>query len=170
MRYKLQIKPNVHPIAVAIPIILTLVGLFWVVLPSVYVYADPARCDQPGWPSCYSVGYTDGHKNPGNSCPSGHIQNFVEGGMMFQGQALERRRGRNNSNSACVQLGGDIHNALDQQHFCIGQSDGQNQDDGDFKNHIELNDNPLTAQDKAKQYSEGYKIGYDDELNKLIHG
>ena len=33
-----------------------------------------------------------------------------------------------------------------------------------------LNDNPLTAQEKTKQYSEGYKIGYDDELNLLIHG
>jgi hypothetical protein len=67
-------------------------------------------------------------------------------------------------------LGGDIHNALDEQHFCMGRYDGQNQTDGDFKNHIELNDNPLTAQDKTKQYSEGYKIGYDDELNLLIHG
>jgi hypothetical protein len=35
-----------------------------------------------------------------------------------------------------------------------GQSDGENQANTDFKNHIELNDNPLTAQDQ--QYSEGY--------------
>ena len=23
-------------------------------------FADPAHCDQPGWPTCYSVGYSDG--------------------------------------------------------------------------------------------------------------
>ncbi len=65
---------------------------------------------------------------------------------------------------------GDIQNVLDQQHFCTGQGDGENQADADFKNHTELNDNPLTAQDQTKQYSEGYKIGYDDDLNILIHG
>ncbi len=37
----------------------------------------------------------------------------------------------------------------------MGQNDGQNQADDDFKNHVELNDNPLIAQDKTKQYSEG---------------
>ena len=36
----------------------------------------------------------------------------------------------------------------------MGQGEGQNQADADFKNHIEVNDNPLTAQDKTKQYSE----------------
>ena len=92
MRYKLQIKPNVHPIAVAIPIILTLVGLFWVVLPSVYVYADPARCDQPGWPSCYSVGTPMDTRVLEIVVLVVIVQNFVAGGMMFQGQALERRR------------------------------------------------------------------------------
>ena len=170
MRYKLQNKPNVHPIAVAIPIILTLVGLFWAVLSSGSVYADPARCDQPGWPSCYSIGYTDGHKNPGNSCPSGHSKEFCRGWDDASRVSIKTQTSTNNNNSTCVQLGGDIHNVLDQQHFCMGQSEGQNQADSDFKNHIELNDNPLTAQDKTKQYSEGYKIGYDDELNKLIRG
>src|SRR5439155_7054519 len=48
-------------------------------LPSSYVYADPTHCDQPGWPSCYSVGYTDGQKNPGNSCPTGHSTEFCRG-------------------------------------------------------------------------------------------
>jgi hypothetical protein len=37
-----------------------------------------------------------------------------------------------------------------------GQSDGENQANADFKNHIELNDNPITAQDQTRQYSEGY--------------
>ena len=52
----------------------------------------------------------------------------------------------------------------------MGQSYGKNQADADFKNHVALNDKPLTAQDQTNQYSEGYKIGYDDELNILIHG
>jgi hypothetical protein len=51
----------------------------------------------------------------------------------------------------------------------MGQSDGEDQANADFKNHIELNVKPLTAQDQTKQYSEGYKIGYVDELNILIH-
>ena len=67
-------------------------------------------------------------------------------------------------------LSGDIRNALDQQHFCTGQSYGKNQADADFKNHVALDDKPLTTQDQTNQYSEGYKIGYDDELNILIHG
>jgi|GEM_PF-1110148 hypothetical protein len=170
MRYKLQIKPNPHSIVVAIPIILMLIGLFWAVLPSAYVYADPAHCDQPDWPSCYSVGYTDGQKNPETSCPSAHSTEFCHGWDDASRASIRTATSTNSSNSECVQLGGDIHNALDQQHFCMGQNDGQNQADGDFKNHIVLNDNPLTAHDKTKQYSEGYKIGYDDELNILIHG
>jgi hypothetical protein len=62
-------------------------------------------------------------------------------------------------------LGGDIRNTLNQQHFCTGQSDGEDQADVDFKNYIGFNDNPPTAQDQTKQSSEGYKIGYDDEWN-----
>ncbi|HZA06718.1 MAG TPA: polysaccharide deacetylase family protein, partial [Nitrososphaeraceae archaeon] len=36
------------------------------------------RCDQPGWPSCYSVGYSDGQGNSG-PCPSGHNPEFCTG-------------------------------------------------------------------------------------------
>jgi hypothetical protein len=172
MEYQLQINPNPYFIVVAIPVILTLIGLFGILMPSGYVYADPAHCDQPGWPSCYSVGYTDGQKNPGNSCPSGHSTAFCRGWDDASSTSIRTATSRDlpGSNPACVQLSGDIRNALDQRHFCIGQSDGKNQADADFKNHIELNDNPLTAQDQTKQYSEGYKIGYDDELNILLHG
>jgi hypothetical protein len=44
-----------------------------------HVLADPAHCDQPGWPSCYDVGYGDGQQNPGTGCPSGHSENFCNG-------------------------------------------------------------------------------------------
>jgi hypothetical protein len=168
VRFEIQIKPNLHPIAKPIPVLLPLIGLFWAMLPSSKVYAHPAHCDQPGWPSCYSVGYTDGQKNPGNSCPTGHSSEFCRGDASRAN--IKTATSISNSNSVCVQLGGDIRNALDQQHFCIGQNDGKNQADVDFKNHTGLNDNPPTAQDQTKQYSEGYKIGYDDELNILIHG
>ena len=170
MRFKIQIKPNLHPVTVAVQVILTLFGLIWATLPSSYVYADPAHCDQPGWPSCYSVGYTDGQRNPGNSCPSTHSAEFCRGWDDASSAKIRTATSISSSNATCVQLGGDIRNALDQQHFCIGQSDGKNQADLNFKNHIGLNDNPLTAQDQSNQYSEGYKIGYDDELNILIHG
>lgn len=170
MGYKLQIKPNLLSIIVAIPIMLTLIGLFWALLPSGQVYADPARCDQRGWPSCYTVGYTDGLKNPGTSCPTGHGIEFCRGWNDASSADVSTATSTRSSNSACVQLSGDIRSASDQQHFCTGQSYGKNQADADFKNHVALDDTPLTAQDQTKQYSEGYKIGYDDEVNILIHG
>ncbi len=109
-------------------------------------------------------------KRPGNSCPTGHSTEFCHGWDDASRAIIRTATSISSSNFACVQLGGDIRNALDQQHFCIGQSDGKTQADADFKNHTGLNDNPITAQDQPKQYSEGYKIGYDDELNILIHG
>jgi hypothetical protein len=42
-------------------------------------FADPLHCDQPGWPSCYSVGYQEGLANPGTVCPTGHSDNFCVG-------------------------------------------------------------------------------------------
>ena len=99
-----------------------------------------------------------------------HSREFCRGWDDASSAKIRTATSISSSNPACVQLGGDIRIALDQQHFCIGQSDGKNQADTDFKNHIGLNDNPPTAQDQTKQYSEGYKIGYDDELNILIHG
>jgi hypothetical protein len=38
-----------------------------------------AHCDQPGWPSCYSVGYNAGRNAPGTSCPPGHSQAYCNG-------------------------------------------------------------------------------------------
>lgn len=43
------------------------------------VSADPHHCDQPGWPSCYSLGYQNGLANPGTMCPTGHSDNFCTG-------------------------------------------------------------------------------------------
>jgi len=39
----------------------------------------PTHCDQPGYPSCYSVGYSDGQNAPGTSCPSGHSRGYCDG-------------------------------------------------------------------------------------------
>jgi len=41
--------------------------------------ADVTHCDQPGWPSCYSVGFQDGKAHPGAACPSGHSTDFCSG-------------------------------------------------------------------------------------------
>lgn len=40
--------------------------------------ADPARCDEPGWPSCYQVGHDDGLGMSG-PCPTGHSSEFCRG-------------------------------------------------------------------------------------------
>jgi hypothetical protein len=40
---------------------------------------DPTHCDQLGYPSCYSIGYTDGQNAPGTSCPGGHSPSFCSG-------------------------------------------------------------------------------------------
>jgi hypothetical protein len=41
--------------------------------------ADAAHCDQPTYPSCYSIGLKDGKSNPGTRCPSDHSVNFCAG-------------------------------------------------------------------------------------------
>jgi hypothetical protein len=40
---------------------------------------DAAHCDQPAYPSCYSIGLKDGKSNPGTRCPSDHSVNFCSG-------------------------------------------------------------------------------------------
>jgi hypothetical protein len=40
---------------------------------------DAAHCDQPGWPSCYTLGYQAGSNAVGTSCPIGHSQAFCNG-------------------------------------------------------------------------------------------
>jgi hypothetical protein len=41
--------------------------------------ADAAHCDQPAYPSCYSMGFKDGKSNPGTRCPSDHSVNYCFG-------------------------------------------------------------------------------------------
>lgn len=41
--------------------------------------ADFAHCDQPGWPSFYTVGFSNGKQNPDTGCPSGHSSEFCRG-------------------------------------------------------------------------------------------
>ena len=44
-------------------------------------YSQPAaaNCDQPAYPSCYSMGFKDGKSNPGTRCPIYHSVNFCSG-------------------------------------------------------------------------------------------
>src|SRR5947209_5949854 len=118
MGYFLQIKLILRSIVVAIPVILTLIGLFCA-LSATYVYTDAARCDKPGWPSCYKVGYSDGQNNPGSSCPKGHSTEFCRGWDDGSGADVGTVTSTSSNNSACVQLSGDIRNVSDQQHFCL---------------------------------------------------
>ena len=41
--------------------------------------AEAVHCDQPAYPSCYSIGLKDGKSNSGTRCPSDHSVNFCAG-------------------------------------------------------------------------------------------
>jgi hypothetical protein len=41
--------------------------------------ADVLHCNQPNYPSCFSVGYQDGKLHPGAPCPTGHSVDFCSG-------------------------------------------------------------------------------------------
>ncbi|MFY9871616.1 MAG: hypothetical protein WAK17_18020 [Candidatus Nitrosopolaris sp.] len=61
-------------------VVISLVTVMMVTAGSFHlVLADPLHCDIEGWPSCYSVGYSNGLANPGTSCPSGHSDNYCTG-------------------------------------------------------------------------------------------
>ena len=56
---------------------------------------DPTHCDQAGYPSCYSVGYSDGLNAPGTSCPSGHSRAYCDGykaGSISGGSSSDARK------------------------------------------------------------------------------
>jgi trimeric autotransporter adhesin len=56
---------------------------------------DPTHCDQAGYPSCYSVGYSDGLNAPGTSCPSGHSRAYCDGykaGSILGGSSSNARK------------------------------------------------------------------------------
>jgi len=61
----------------------------------------PTHCDQPGYASCYSVGYSDGQNAPGTNCPNGHSRAYCEG--YTAGSAVSSsdsgKKNRNNQNS-----------------------------------------------------------------------
>jgi hypothetical protein len=103
-----------------------------------HVLADPAHCDQSGWPSCYDVGYGDGQANPGTSCPSGHSDNFCGGWAAGATSS-------SSSSSSCNSSG------------CNGDFICQNPNGGppDCPVHISLNHH-------TADYWFGYKIGQED--------
>jgi hypothetical protein len=78
LRNQRQIKGKYRILTVMIPTILMLIGLFSITLPH-FVYADPAHCDKPGYPSCYSVGFGDGQQNQDAACPPYHSTHFCDG-------------------------------------------------------------------------------------------
>jgi hypothetical protein len=39
---------------------------------------DPIQCDQPGYPSCYSAGYSNGQANPRAGCPNVIVAHIVK--------------------------------------------------------------------------------------------
>ena len=47
--------------------------------PGVSSQQEAAHCDQPGYPSCYSLGYQSGKNHLGTSCPGGHSAKYCVG-------------------------------------------------------------------------------------------
>jgi hypothetical protein len=116
--------------------------------------ADPAHCDQPGWPSCYSVGYADGQNHGGTTCSSGHSNNFCAGWDA-------------GSHSVCT--GGLRHSRCDQVGFpsCqdMGYNDGTAAGQGDENNcGIGMHSEPSAHHSSA--YLQGFHNGYRDELSR----
>ena len=105
-----------------------------------HVLADPAHCDQSGWPSCYDVGYGDGQANPGTSCPSGHSDNFCGGWA-----AGATSSSSSSSSSSCNSSG------------CNGDFTCQNPNGRppDCPVHISINHH-------TPEYLDGYKVGQED--------
>lgn len=94
LRNQQQIKGKYRILTVIIPTILMVIGLFSITSPR-FVYADPAHCDKPGYPSCYSVGFGDGQQNPDGGCPPYHSTHFCDGwhiGATTRGQAIPSQR------------------------------------------------------------------------------
>jgi hypothetical protein len=48
-------------------------------VPSSLEHGETTHCDQPQWPSCYSLGFQDGKNHAGSICPPGHSANFCSG-------------------------------------------------------------------------------------------
>lgn len=126
-----------------------------------HVLADPAHCDQPGWPSCYSVGYADGQNHGGTTCSSGHSNNICAGWNA-------------GSHSVCTGVCGTVAPVTNQQHCdqvgfpsCqdMGYNDGTAAGQGDVNNcGIGIHSEPSAHHSSA--YLQGYHNGYRDELSR----
>jgi hypothetical protein len=90
------------------PVLLLLISLATLIIITSgsfhFVSADPLHCDMQGWPSCYSVGYSNGLADPGTSCPSGHSDNYCAGwdaGARTENTQSIAGCGAGNDNSTC---------------------------------------------------------------------
>ena len=75
-------------------------------------FADPAHCDQPGWPTCYSVGYSDGQTNPWSSCLLGHSKAFCNAYNAAAGSSTNNNYNNNQEILRPIATSLDIHLAI----------------------------------------------------------
>jgi hypothetical protein len=132
-----------------VPVILAVASMALATLTTIQARADPAHCDQTGWPSCYNVGYSDGQQNPGTGCPSGHSSEFCRGwdnaagsGSSSSSSSTSTSAGNNCTSEGCT---GDF--------TCVNPN--QPADSTGCPNDP-------THQHHTADYNFGYKIGQQD--------
>jgi hypothetical protein len=109
------------PIFVIVPLlvaILTMIGA----TPTHVAFADPAHCDQPGWPTCYSVGNSDGQGNSG-PCPSGHTSEYCRGWNDATGGNSGGSTSSSSSSSSSTSAGTQHHTAAYETGYLYGAED-----------------------------------------------
>ena len=132
--------------------------------------ADAAHCDQPGWPSCYSLGFQAGKANPGSSCPSGHSAKYCVGWNAGAGNTAHCDQP---GWPSCYTLGYQAgSNALGtscptghSQAFCNGYQYGSG---GNGRGYIQGVTDPTHCDQPgfAACYDVGYHDGYNNAINE----
>ena len=116
---------------------------------------DPTHCDQPGYPSCYSVGYSDGLNAPGTSCPSGHSRAYCDGykaGSISGGSSSSARKKMSTNQNSGVNLN---QNGLTNSNINLTNSPfSRANSKSTINNNADVNSNlaniPLSSSHKSK--------------------
>ena len=131
---------------------------------------EPTHCDQPGYPSCYSLGYQAGKNHLGTSCPSGHSAKYCVGWNAGAGNTahcdqpgwpscytLGYQAGSNAFGTTCP--------AGHSQAFCNGYEYGSG---GNGRWYIQGVADPTHCDQPgfAACYDVGYHDGYNNAINE----
>jgi len=135
--------------------------------------ADAAHCDQPRWPSCYSLGLQAGKANTGSNCPSGHSAKYCVGWNAGAGNTTHCDQP---GWPSCYTLGYQAgSNALGttcptghRQAFCNGYQYGSG---GNGRGYVQGVADPTYCDQPglAVCYDVGYHDGYNNAINSITN-